>query len=54
VGICHTTAIPGWEPSARRLVDILIAGSRSAPRHPATPPRPAGGNNSDAPDLCEH
>jgi AcrR family transcriptional regulator len=29
VGIFHTTAFPGWEPSARRLVDILIAGSRS-------------------------
>jgi AcrR family transcriptional regulator len=29
VGIFHTTAIPGWEPSARRLVDILIAGSRA-------------------------
>lgn len=28
VGIFHTTAIPGWEESARRLVDILIDGSR--------------------------
>jgi AcrR family transcriptional regulator len=28
VGVFHTTASPGWEPSARRLVDILIAGSR--------------------------
>ena len=28
VGVFHTTAIPGWEESARRLVDILIAGSR--------------------------
>jgi AcrR family transcriptional regulator len=28
VGIFHTTAVPGWEPSARRLVEILIAGSR--------------------------
>ena len=28
-GVFHTTALPGWEPSARRLVDILIAGSRS-------------------------
>ena len=28
VGIFHTTAMPGWEPSARRIVDILIAGSR--------------------------
>ncbi len=27
VGVCHTAAMPGWEPSARRLVDILIAGS---------------------------
>jgi AcrR family transcriptional regulator len=31
VGIFHTTALPGWEPSARRLVDILIAGSRATP-----------------------
>ncbi len=30
IGVFHTTAMPGWEPSARRLVDILIAGSRSA------------------------
>jgi AcrR family transcriptional regulator len=33
VGIFHTTALPGWEQSARRLVDILIAGSRSNPKH---------------------
>ncbi len=32
IGVFHTTAMPGWEPSARRLVDILIAGSRSAPK----------------------
>ena len=28
VGVFHTTASPGWEASARRIVDILIAGSR--------------------------
>jgi AcrR family transcriptional regulator len=28
VGVFHTMALPGWEASARRLVDILIAGSR--------------------------
>jgi hypothetical protein len=28
VGVFHSTAIPAWEPSARRLVDILIAGVR--------------------------
>ncbi len=28
VGVFHTTAWPGWELSARRIVDILIAGSR--------------------------
>lgn len=28
IGIFHTTALPGWEESARRLVEILIAGSR--------------------------
>lgn len=38
IGVFHTTAIPGWEPSARRLVDILIAGSRAAdkPHSPRT------------------
>jgi AcrR family transcriptional regulator len=39
VGVFHTTAAPGWEPSARRLVDILIAGSRSTPRSPSATPR---------------
>lgn len=39
VGIFHTTALPGWEASARRLVDILIAGSRSASKHVAASPR---------------
>jgi AcrR family transcriptional regulator len=34
VGVFHTTALPGWEESARRIVDILIAGSRSARKHP--------------------
>ena len=29
VGVFHTTALPGWEESARRIVDILIAGSLS-------------------------
>ena len=28
VGVFHTTALPGWEASARRIVDMLIAGSR--------------------------
>ncbi|MGD0491251.1 MAG: TetR/AcrR family transcriptional regulator [Steroidobacteraceae bacterium] len=32
VGVFHTTALPGWEQSAQRLVDILIAGSRSTPK----------------------
>jgi AcrR family transcriptional regulator len=39
VGIFHTTASPGWEPSARRLVDILIAGSSSTPKDLPTPHR---------------
>jgi hypothetical protein len=50
VGIFHTTALPGWEPSARRLVDILITGSRSMPTHPP-PARRATGKNSQGPDL---
>ena len=28
IGVFHTTDLPGWEPSARRIVGILIAGSR--------------------------
>ena len=28
IGVFHTTALPDWEPSARRIVDILIDGSR--------------------------
>ena len=29
IGIFYTTSLPGWESSARRIVDILIDGSRS-------------------------
>ena len=29
IGVFYTTAQPGWEASARRIVDILIAGSRA-------------------------
>lgn len=32
IGVFHTTSMPGWEPSARRIVDILIAGSRRRDR----------------------
>lgn len=39
VGIFHTTASPGWEPSARRLVDILITGSLSKPKRTSAPTR---------------
>jgi AcrR family transcriptional regulator len=28
IGVFHTTSSPGWESSARRIVDILIDGSR--------------------------
>jgi AcrR family transcriptional regulator len=28
IGVFHTTSLPDWESSARRIVDILIAGSR--------------------------
>lgn len=31
VGVSHVTYGPAWQPSARRLVDILIAGSRARP-----------------------
>lgn len=40
VGVFHTTALPGWEPSARRLVDILIAGSSATYKHPYRPRTP--------------
>lgn len=39
VGVFHTTAQPGWESSARRIVDILIAGSRSTAEHLDAAPR---------------
>ena len=29
IGVFHTTSLPGWEPSARRIVDLLIEGSRT-------------------------
>ena len=29
IGVSHVTAGPDWRQSARRLVDILIAGSRT-------------------------
>lgn len=28
IGVFHTTAMPGWEPSARRIVDLLLEGAR--------------------------
>jgi AcrR family transcriptional regulator len=34
IGVFHTTALPGWEQSARRIVNILIAGSRSTTSSP--------------------
>jgi hypothetical protein len=39
VDIFHTTALPGWEPGARRLLDILITGLRLMPTHPPRPSR---------------
>jgi AcrR family transcriptional regulator len=29
IGVFNTTSLPGWEASARRIVDILIEGSRA-------------------------
>ncbi len=29
IGVFHTTAMPGWEASARRIVEVLIEGSRA-------------------------
>ena len=40
VGIFFTTALPGWDASARRIVDILIAGSRAAGEEQEAAPRP--------------
>ena len=37
VGVFHTTAMPGWEGSARRIIDILIAGSRATEPPSPTP-----------------
>lgn len=36
VGVSNVSSDPGWEASAKRLVDILIAGSRPLP-DPASP-----------------
>ncbi len=30
IGVAHVSSLPDWQSSARRLVDILIAGSRPA------------------------
>ena len=30
IGVFYTTAMPGWEDSARRIVEILIAGAKAA------------------------
>ena len=38
VGVFHTTALPGWEASARRIVDILIAGSRATAKQDSASP----------------
>ena len=37
VGVFHSAALPGWELSARRLVDILIAGTSSTPKRLSSP-----------------
>ena len=29
IGVFYTTAMPGWEASARRIVDLLLAGARA-------------------------
>jgi hypothetical protein len=42
IGVFHTTAIPGWEHSARRIVDILIAGSRSTSKRTSHKAQRAG------------
>lgn len=38
VGVFYTTALPGWKGSARRIADILIAGSRPAQEPPYASP----------------
>jgi hypothetical protein len=41
VGVASVGANPDWQHSARRLVDILLLGSRPAPRPaPEAAPRP--------------
>ena len=44
VGVFHTTALPGWEASARRIIDLLIAGSRPVQQQDHAPPRTAKQN----------
>lgn len=40
IGVFYTTAFPGWEASARRIVDLLLAGAQSstAPLSPMPDP----------------
>lgn len=35
VGVCNEASVPDWSQSAKRLVQILIAGSRPASRQPS-------------------
>ena len=39
IGVFHTTAIPGWEQSARRIVEMLIAGSLASNKPYVAPRR---------------
>ena len=39
IGVFYTTAMPGWEASARRIVGMLIAGARAEPEQGNTPAR---------------
>ena len=40
VGVFHTTSMPGWEQSGRRIVDMLIAGSSAKLEHPSAKSKP--------------
>ena len=39
IGVANVATSPDWQQSARRLVDILITGSRPAPNR-CSAPRP--------------
>ena len=54
IGVSHVASGPDWQQSARRLVDILIAGSRRSTRSGLSTPRRPARKQSAAPNKNGH